>query len=381
MSFRTSALRLARSTKFIAVVLCIACAYTAFAIYSANRKSRSRIEPTKPTASAQAAKPAPLASERPVLSQIGTGIVNIVLPETPEPTTKEAPVIPKKIRDQMLTPPVSMSLFPIKPTAPAAPSPTAPDYYLPTFRMIRCKLANAVETGSGESPLIGYVLEDQVNIDAHGISRVVIPAGVEVHGTAGPAMRERITSAGSWTFVWRTTDTTNARELRVNAVALNRDRNEETGIYGISDGGPGIAGTRIDAVNDKEIRSLALAFVSATTRALKSTVENLNPLTNQVVSTAKNSYSNAVLEGAASTLDEAQKQAEKIRARLEQDGFYVAVLPGSEFYLYTKEPIDLRRATGPGTTIPAGSLPMAESSALPSRALNTTATRSNPPQS
>jgi hypothetical protein len=366
MSLRNRVLSLVRSTKVVAVLLLIGASAAVYWIIGVNAKERARIEPPRSAAAANRPEQSALAAAQPVLSRVGGGIVNLVLPDAPEPEQKGPPVIPQKIRDQMLTPPVAISLFPFKP-APVAEKKTPPDYYLPTFRLIRCKLANAVETGSGESPLIAYVMEDQLNIDSNGVSRVVIPAGVEVHGIAGPAMRERITSSGSWTFVWRTTGPSNARELRVAAVALNRDRDEATGIFGSSDGAPGIAGTRIDAVNDKEIRSLALAFISATTRALKTTTETLNPLTNQVVSSAKSSFGNAGLEGTAAAFDEAQKQTERIRARLELDGFYVAVLPGAEFYLYTKEPIDLRRAAGPGSLLVPDALPArpAKVAALP----------------
>ena len=355
MSLVSRALRLTRSTVFWGVVLVTLFSYTLWSIFSANRQARARIEPAPAKSAAPADKTPLVAGTAPLYAKVGAGIIDIVLPSPAETESKEVPKIPQKVRDAMLTPPVSMSLFPFKP-APVSEKPVPPDYYLPSFRMIHCKLANAVETGSGESPLIGYVLEDQYNIDAHGVSRLVIPAGLEIHGTAGPSLRDRITSTGKWTFVWRTTDPKNAHELPVQALALNRDYDAETGIYGLSDGGPGIAGTRIDGTNEKEIKSLALAFVSATTRAFKSSIETLNPLTNQTVSTSNNSKSNALLEGAAATMDEAQKQVERIRARLELDGFYVAVLPGAEFYLYTKEPIDLRQVIGPGQ-VPKTSAP------------------------
>jgi hypothetical protein len=376
VSFISRTLRLTRSTLFWGVVLVVLFSYTLWGIFSANRKTRERIEPT-PSKAAALAENAPLLSpSKPLYAQVGSGIIDIVLPQPTESPSKEPPKIPQKVRDAMLTPPVSMSLFPYMP-APVAAKPASADFYLPSFRMIHCKLANAVETGSTESPLIGYVLEDQYNIDAQGVSRLVIPAGLEIHGTAGPAMRDRITSTGKWTFVWRTTDTHNAQELAVQALALNRDFDPETGIYGLTDGGPGIAGTRIDGTNEKEIKSLALAFVSATTRALKSSIEMLNPLTNQVVSSSKNSKGNAFLEGAAATVDEAQKQVERIRARLELDGYYVAVLPGAEFYLYTKEPIDLRHVIGPGQVTKSGSPTLTDPTALLPRS-PTGVTRSSP---
>jgi hypothetical protein len=130
-------------------------------------------------------------------------------------------------------------------------------------------------------------------------------------------------------------------------------------------------------INKAKVKSLALAFVSATTRALKSSIEMLNPLTNQVVSSSKNSKGNAFLEGAAATVDEAQKQVERIRARLELDGYYVAVLPGAEFYLYTKEPIDLRHVISPGQVTKSGSPALTDPTALLPRS-PTVATRSSP---
>jgi hypothetical protein len=354
-----------RSLWISLAILCLLIALTAWKVVNANHERRARLDP--PVA-AQAAPPAGASAEPPPLTappppntqskdpvtQMGQNIVNLVLPEQPEQPGNEPPVIPKRIRDAMITPPMPISIGAYKPTPKPVAAAPAPVYYLPSFRRIPCMLVNAAETGSTELPLIAIVTEDQYNIDKDGVSRLVVPAGVEVHGSGQQSpMRDRITSSGEWTFVWRTHDKNNSRELRVAALALNRDFDSRTGIYGSTDGSAGLLGERLEVEDEKEIKSLALKFVAATTRALQSQQSMLNPLTNTIVTSPKPGLSNALIEGASSTVSNVAQQIDKIRENIERDRVYIAVLPGKEFYLYTKQPIDLTRATGPAAPAPA----------------------------
>lgn len=345
--------------------------FTVWKIIAVNHERRARVDP--PVAEKKVAPPAPGRSaqsepdsgavssdtKRDHITQSGSPLVRLVLPDEPEPTKTE-PVIPKRIREQMLTPPAPISIGSYKPTKKTAPLPSAPVYYLPTGRRIPCMLVNALETGSTEIPIIGIVLEDQYNIDKDGVSRLVIPAGVEIHGTGSQSpMRDRVIGTGKWTFVWRTRDRHNAQEISVQALALNRDFDKRTGIYGASDGSPGLLGEKLQVDDEAQVKSLALRFLAATTRALQSQRETLNPLTNSIVATPKATIGNALAEGAAATMQGVGDQVDKMRETIMRDGFYVAVLPGKEFYLYTKEPFDLSKATGPGVSPVPSSAPLA----------------------
>jgi hypothetical protein len=87
--------------------------------------------------------------------------------------------------------------------------------------------------------------------------------------------------------------------------------------------------------------------VASITRSLKSYTQILNPLTSQVVTEQKPTVGNALLEGAGAGTDRVAQMFDDIRKEIDDKGYYVAVLPGKEFYLYTKEPIDLRKARKP----------------------------------
>ena len=151
------------------------------------------------------------------------------------------PPLSESVRKTLVGEPGPISLFPnAAAPPPAPPAALPPTRYLPSFRLIRCMLITAPQTGEIETPLIGVVLENQYNIDADGRSQLVIPAGID-----------RVT-----------------------------------------------------------------------------------------------------------------KMLDDIRTQIEQKGYYVAVLPGKEFYLYNKVPIDLRLARRPGP-LSAGSTPTSAAALLP----------------
>ena len=295
------------------------------------------------------AKPPTVSAPRTVREQFGQKIADFVLP--PEPPRKPEsgpPPIPDEIKKQFLTPPTPISLFPPRPAPPKSPPLIPPTYYLPSFRVIRCELIAGPETGKIDTPLLGVVLENQYAIDADGVTRLVIPAGVEVHGMAAQSpMRDRVDGNGSWTFVWRTNDANNAMELTVSALALNRDFDEAHGVYGDAEKSPGIVGRRFETAGDQLLQEALLASAAAMMRDLKSYTSVLNPLTSQVVNQQKPTQGNALLEGAAAGTETIAQKLDAIRKEIGEKGYYVAVLPGKEFYLYTREPFDLRKARRP----------------------------------
>ena len=338
-----------------ALLVVILAGATAVRIYYASSARRQADElAARPDAKPNAASKPGSAKDnvpQPVTMQFGEQFASFALPpESPrrdEP--KRPPPIPEEIKRRFVNQPTSISLFPPLTVAPKPPPPAPPTYYLPSFRLIRCELIGGPETGSIETPLIGVVLDNQYNIDADGVTRLVIPAGVEIHGTGKPApSRDRIDGNGKWTLVWRTNDGSNAMELAVNAIALNRDYDEAKHAYGDTEKSPGIAGRRFGSLGDQAIQEALLASVAAVTRSVKSYTSVLNPLTSQVVNEPKATIGNALLEGGAAGTDRIADMIDAIRKQIDEKGYYVAVLPGKEFYLYTKEPIDLRKARRPG---------------------------------
>lgn len=287
---------------------------------------------------------------RTVTEEFGEKFANFVLPPPPavgREAPKGPPPIPDDVKKQLINAPTPISLFPPRIAQPADP-PVPPTYYLPSFRVIRCELIAGPQTGAIETPLIGIVLDNQYNIDSDGVSRLVVPAGVEVHGIgkASP-VRDRIDGNGKWTLVWRNEGDDNGMELSVSALALNRDYDEGKKAYGDLEKSPGIVGRRFESVGDKAIEEALLDSVASITRSLKSYTQVLNPLTSQIVTEQKPTVGNALLEGAGAGTDRVAQMFDDIRKEIDEKGYYVAVLPGKEFYLYTKEPIDLRKARRP----------------------------------
>lgn len=333
---------------------------------SSTRRQALAVPPAVPSAAPGSAAKAVQAKT--ISEEFGQKFANFVLP--PEPAKKEEPgppPIPDDVKKQFVNPSTPISLFPPE-VAPAKPPPAVrPIYYLPSFRVIRCELIAGPETGNMETPLIGVVVENQYAIDPYGVTRLVIPAGVEVHGVGKPSpVRDRIDGGGVWTMVWRTNDENNAMELTVNALALNRDYDPTTRVYGDAEKSPGILGRRFESVGDKLIQSALLASAAALTRDLKTSTAVLNPLTSQVVNQAKPTVGNALLEAGAAGTDVIARELDAIRKEIDEKGYYVAILPGKEFYLYTKEPIDLRNARRPQTS-GLGVKPVANSGPLAPR--------------
>jgi hypothetical protein len=337
-----------------ALMVVILGSMTAVRIYLASSGRRQAAgalgEPnagTKAPARADTAKdPVP----QPVSMQFGEQFAGFVLPpEAPKKDEpKRPPPIPDEIKNKLVNTPNPISLFPPLAAPAKQTPPSPPTYYLPSFRLIRCELIGGPETGGIETPLIGIVLDNQYNIDADGVTRLVIPAGVEVHGTGkSTPSRDRIDGNGKWTLVWRTNDQDNAMELSVSALALNRDYDEDKQAYGDTEKSPGIAGRQFGSLGDQAIQEALLASVAAVTRSVKSYTSVLNPLTSEVVNEPKATVGNALLEGGAAGTDRIADMIDAIRKQIDEKGYYVAVLPGKEFYLYTKEPIDLRKARRP----------------------------------
>ena len=127
------------------------------------------------------------------------------------------------------------------------------DDFAPFGRLIPCELVITVDSSSIQTPIIGLVTED---IFHHG--QLIIPAGTEVHGTAQvDRARERIASNGRWTLVWQ-----NGQELNVSGLALDHEREPETGSWGITDGSAGLRGKLLKTDNLAEVKLYVAALLS-----------------------------------------------------------------------------------------------------------------------
>jgi hypothetical protein len=199
--------------------------------------------------------------------------------------------------------------------------------YAPAGRLIRCQLVNTVDSGNADTPVIAIVTEDLWHD-----GKLVIPVGTEIHGRAQvDALRDRVIVTGTWTIVWQS-----GEELLVNGIALNREFNEQTGNWGITDGSAGLSGQVIKTNKwQEEVKLLAATMLSGMASGLEDSTTTV--LGTQVASSAKN----GALAGTSQVLNRyAQQELDKIN----KETAFVRVSGGKQMYLYVTQTIDRSQA-------------------------------------
>jgi hypothetical protein len=257
-------------------------------------------------------------------------------PEPPplvvKPREPERPV--EKPKQESPAPPLApISLF-ADATAGVAEPKSLGSIYAPYGRLIPCETIITVDSASIQTPIVGLITENIY----HG-GKLVIPAGTEVHGSAQTDHhRERISSGGSWTLVWQ-----GGEELRLNAIALDREFSGDQEGWGITDGSAGLRGRIIKSDNLAEIKLFAATVLSGAASAL---TEKEQTVFGTVDSRSLN---NAPFQGAQEVLS---VYAQRIYEAIQRDGFYVRVPSGKQFYLYALQTIDRSEAVIGGSLQP-----------------------------
>jgi hypothetical protein len=164
---------------------------------------------------------------------------------------------------------------------------------------------------------------------------LIIPAGAELHGTARPQpSHDRLYASSEWVLIFpREGSKPNGRQLKVRGVALDRMQPDDNGMtWGITDGAFGLLGEVIHTKSNEEIYQFAATALEAATGALQSTHETAN----WGQTTDKNPR-NGLLQGVGADLNLIVK---KIRAEIEQNGDFIRVPAGKQFYFYPQQIID-----------------------------------------
>jgi hypothetical protein len=236
-------------------------------------------------------------------------------PQKPEPK-------PKKIRYPSL-----LAAYDPPAGRTEKPAPKAPERFMPFGTLLKCKLVNTIDSANLETPVIAILLED---IWQNG--KKVVPANTLVHGTAHAGrMRDRVTASGTWRFVWQ-----DGRELAFSGIALDREYEHDIDGYGITDGSAGLKG-RVMATDDlQELKMLASAALSGFARGTQDRTQTA------LGTTITGSVSNGVREGAGEVFDLYAKRTLK---DIEDNGYFVRVAAGKEFYVYVLESVDPQKAS------------------------------------
>ena len=225
----------------------------------------------------------------------------------------------------------SLSLVAETPSAEPTVKPLS-EKFAPFGRLIPCELVITVDSSALQTPIVGLVTEDLYH---HG--QLVIPAGTEVHGRAQvDRVRERIASDGRWTLVWQDGD-----ELSVTGLALDHERDADTGTWAITDGSAGLRGRLVKSDNLAELKLYAATLLSGAADVF--TDKSISGFGSFTMPSLKN----APLKGAQSVMD---RYAQQILTSIERDGFYVRVPAGKQFYLYVTQTLDRDTAKIGGTT-------------------------------
>jgi len=206
---------------------------------------------------------------------------------------------------------------------------------MPFGTLLKCKLVNTVDSANIETPVIALLLED---VWQNGVR--VIPANTLVHGTARAGrIRDRINAAGTWRFVWQ-----DGRELAFTGVGLDREYDAEIDGYGISDGSAGIKGRLLTTDDFQEIKLLASAALSGFARGTQDRGQSA------LGTTIAGSVSNGVREGIGEVFE---LYAQRTLKDIEQNGHYVRVAAGKEFYVYVVETVNPDKARMAGAAVEA----------------------------
>lgn len=257
-------------------------------------------------------------------------------PEPPNPPPKASEPPKVVVENPKPEPPPQLPAISLFADATAGvPEPkTLGEIYAPFGRLIPCETVITVDSASIQTPIVGLITEN-----IYHAGRLVIPAGTEVHGTAQTDRnRERIASGGSWTLVWQ-----GGEELRLKAIALDREFSGDQEGWGITDGSAGLRGRIIKSDDMAEIKLFAATFLSGAADALTEKEQTLFGTVNS------RSLNNAPFEGAQKVLS---VYAQRIYEAIQRDGFYVRVPSGKQFYLYVLQTIDRSDAAIGGTLKP-----------------------------
>ncbi|WP_415907002.1 TrbI/VirB10 family protein [Oleiharenicola sp. Vm1] len=231
--------------------------------------------------------------------------------------------------------------------ATANGSSNTPAEFAPYGRLLKCRLVFTVDSINTGAPIVAMVMED---LWWNGV--LIIPANTEIFSRVGGTRRDgnklgRILDSNEWIMVLPEQDgRTNGRELAIRAQALDRqemvvDASGRPRSWGIGDGGVGLTGDTIRTTDNEELKLFASAALSGLASGAGQTMQTREPVGNtgstQPEATPRNAAINAVSQGTTNLLN---TYAQRIAEDIAQNGSYVRVPGGKEFYLFIDQSLD-----------------------------------------
>jgi len=234
---------------------------------------------------------------------------------------------PRPIPTQKAPPPIPQAIFATKEASRS-------EFYLPYGRLLRCELVNTVDSTNIETPIIGLITEDIWHD-----SRLIIPAGTEVHGVAQKtAARERIGSERKWVLVFQ-----DGRELPLSGTVLDyAPDGTKPGAWSETDGSAGLRGYMIASDKYAEAKAVLAAMISAGAGAFPQTTNLISPLMGGATQIQNGGFTDAISAGIQAG---GQIYSERLLESLKNDPYYVRVPAGTLFYLYVTQTVDIAKST------------------------------------
>jgi Bacterial conjugation TrbI-like protein len=233
-------------------------------------------------------------------------------------------------------------------------------FYAPAWRKIRCKLIDTVDSSNTDGPVTGMVTDDLI-----WRGNMIIARCSEIHGRFSvDKNHRRIMADGAWTLTFCERDGLGNREMVVKGEALDREDDPEFAAlmvgktqidtvkhaWEITDGSKGLRGVIINTSNNDYIKLFVATFISGIAQSVQGYSQNIfgqsvpSPQ-GQGIGGISGQMINPPASAAEAVLD---RYAQLVMQSIEENGFFIRVPAGKQFYVLVSDDIDTGNATEGG---------------------------------